>query len=110
MSFIVNFKKSSAVNAAILFSQIGKYDGEKIANLDGWEERSSELARKNLENLGFSKKITNRISLLIYNLKILSIDNPSPDDYRKVSLSAREDLEKFYRVAEAFVAACKTIP
>ena len=96
-----------AVNAAILFSQIGKYDGEKIANLDGWEERSSELARKNLENLGFSKKITNRISLLIYNLKILSIDSPSPDDYRKVSLSAREDLEKFYTVAEAFIASTR---
>jgi len=95
------------VNAAILFSQIGKYDGEKIANLEDWEERSSELARKNLENLGFSKKIINRIALMIYNLKILSIDSPSPDDYRKVSLSAREDLDKFYRVAEAYIASTR---
>ena len=40
-------------------------------------------------------------------MKILSIDSPSPDDYRKVSLSAREDLEKFYTVAEAFIASTR---
>ena len=98
------------VNAAILFSQIGKYSGEKFADLDGWEERSADLARKNLENLGFSKKIINRIYLLIYNLKILSIETPSPDDYRKVTLSNREDLDHFYTVVEAYVSSTRKDP
>ena len=96
-----------AVNTAILFAQVGKYNGERSADLVDWEERSAELARKNLENLGFSKKIVNRIYLLIYNLKILSIESPSPDDYRKVSLSNREDMEKFYTIAEAYIASTR---
>ena len=95
-----------AVNAAIMFSFIGKYEvskGGKTNDFTGWEDKSAKMAHKELLNLGFSKEYANKIHLIIYNLKVLALDNPSKDEYRKVALSAREDLQNYLTVAEALI-------
>ena len=95
-----------SVNAAIMFSFIGKYEvskGGKTNDFTGWEDKSAKMAHKELLNLGFSKEYANKIHLIIYNLKILALDNPSKDEYRKVALSAREDLKNYLTVAEALI-------
>ena len=94
------------VNAAIMFSFIGKYkvsNGGKDTDFTGWEEESAKMAHKALLNLGFSKEYANRIHLIIYNMKILSLENPSKDEYRKVALSQREDLEHYFTVIESLI-------
>tara|TARA_Y100000310_G_C20649808_1_gene798745 strand:+ start:561 stop:2048 length:1488 start_codon:yes stop_codon:yes gene_type:complete len=94
------------VNAAIMLSFIGKYkvsNGGKDADFTGWEEESAKMAHKVLLNLGFSKEYANRIHLIIYNMKILSLENPSKDEYRKVALSQREDLENYFTAIESLI-------
>ena len=86
-------------NLAILFSNSGhSVSGSKDIN-----EKSSLVARKELERLGFSKKDSRRIETMIYNLKILNLESPTPDDYRKVALSLDADLERFYAFITAYI-------
>jgi len=90
------------INLAILFSNVGK-----AISLEDSEKRSSEIASKELTRLGFSKKDTRSVATIIYNLKIISLESPSADDYRKVSLSLDADLDRFYRFLDAYVGTTR---
>ncbi|MAH44970.1 hypothetical protein CMI37_04025, partial [Candidatus Pacearchaeota archaeon] len=98
------------VNAAIMFAFVGKYavsNGGKTNDFTGWEEESAKMAHKELLNLGFSKEYANRIHLIIYNMKIFSVESPGIDDYRKIALSQREDLENFFATADALIGTTR---
>ena len=90
-------------NLAILFSNVGvSSDSEKDVY-----KKSSKIARKELERLGFSKDDARRIETIIYNLKIIDLETPTPDDYRKVALSLDADLERFYDFITAYVSTTR---
>ena len=86
-------------NLSILFSNVGIVD----PGSGDIYKKSSEIARKELQRLGFSKKDSRRIETMIYNLKIIYLESPTPDDYRKVALSLDADLERFYAFVDAYV-------
>ena len=90
------------VNLAILFSNVGKEE-----SLSDSEKRSAEIARTELERLGISKKDSKRIATIISNLKIISLDSPSADDYRKIALSLDADLDRFYSFLDAYVGTTR---
>ena len=90
------------INLAILFANVGKAE-----SLEDSEKRSAEIARRELERLGFSKKDARRVSTMISNLKILSLESPSADDYRKIALSLDADLDRFYRFVDAYAGTTR---
>ena len=93
-------------NLAILFSN----SGHSVSDSKDINEKSSLVARKELERLGFSKKDSRRIETMIYNLKIINLESPTPDDYRKVALSLDADLERFYKFVDAYVSTTRLDP
>ena len=93
-------------NLAVLFSNVGIVD----TGSDDVYKKSSVVARKELERLGFSKEDSRRIETMIYNLKIIYLESPTSDDYRKVALSLDADLERFYAFVGAYVKTTRLDP
>ena len=99
------------LNLSILFHDVGKpetaTDNQK--SFPGHDKKGAAIAKSTLTELGIPKDIVKRVTNMVENHLFISkvCTKWQPEEYRKLALTLKSDVDRFFKLVDADAAAHK---
>jgi len=99
------------LNLAILFHDVGKPPTatDKNKTFPGHDKKGAEITQHMLNQLGLPKDIVKRVTNIVENHLFISKvgTEGQPEEYRKLALTLKSDVDRFFKLVDADAAAHK---